>query len=318
MNNPIPIKKLIGDAKTIGIAGHIRPDGDCIGSCMTLYNYIEKNFPNIQVKVYLEKIKDKFLFIKNSEKIDSNGYDGTEYDLFFSLDCADLERLGLNKEFFEHAKRTACIDHHISNVGYADYNYILPNASSACEVLYDLLDVSLFDKSIAEPMYMGIAHDSGVFRFQSTTPKTMRIAANMIEKGVNVNMILEETFFRKTYNQMMVTAKIQSEAVLALDGKCIYGYCTSEMMEEYGVTTKDLDAVVASIRNVDGVEVAMFLYQLSEDSYKVSLRSKNYVDVSKIAVENGGGGHVRAAGAEIHGELNDIINKLLNRIKQDI
>ena len=165
---------------------------------------------------------------------------------------------------------------------------------------------------------MGIAHDSGVFRFQSTTPKTMRIAANMIEKGVNVNMILEETFFRKTYNQMMVTAKIQSEAVLALDGKCIYGYCTSEMMEEYGVTTKDLDAVVASIRNVDGVEVAMFLYQLSEDSYKVSLRSKNYVDVSKIAVENGGGGHVRAAGAEIYGELNDIINKLLNRIKQDI
>ena len=181
-----------------------------------------------------------------------------------------------------------------------------------------MLDEDLIDKSIAEPMYMGIAHDSGVFRFQSTTPKTMRIAANMIEKGVNVNMILEETFFRKTYNQMMVTAKIQSEAVLALDGKCIYGYCTSEMMEEYGVTTKDLDAVVASIRNVDGVEVAMFLYQLSEDSYKVSLRSKNYVDVSKIAVENGGGGHVRAAGAEIHGELNDIINKLLNRIKQDI
>lgn len=137
-------------------------------------------------------------------------------------------------------------------------------ASSASEVLYDLLDEDLIDKSIAEPMYMGIAHDSGVFRFQSTTPKTMRIAANMIEKGVNVNMILEETFFRKTYNQMMVTAKIQSEAVLALDGKCIYGYCTSVMMEEYGVTTKDLDAVVASIRNVDGVEVAMFLYQLSE------------------------------------------------------
>ena len=235
-----------------------------------------------------------------------------------NFDTASLDRLGLNLPFYENAKRTACIDHHASNDGYADYNYILPKASSASEVLYDLLDEGLIDKSIAEPMYMGIAHDSGVFRFQSTTPKTMRIAANMIEKGVNVNMILEETFFRKTYNQMMVTAKIQSEAVLALDGKCIYGYCTSEMMEEYGVTTKDLDAVVASIRNVDGVEVAMFLYQLSEDSYKVSLRSKNYVDVSKIAVENGGGGHVRAAGAEIHGELNDIINKLLNRIKQDI
>lgn len=312
------INDIIGDAKTIGIAGHLRPDGDCMGSCMSLYNYLKKNRPDLDVRVFLEFVDKKFNIIENTDQIITTGYDGTKFDLFISLDTASLDRLGLNLPFYENAKRTACIDHHASNDGYADYNYILPKASSASEVLYDLLDEDLIDKSIAEPMYMGIAHDSGVFRFQSTTPKTMRIAANMIEKGVNVNMILEETFFRKTYNQMMVTAKIQSEAVLTLDGKCIYGYCTSEMMEEYGVTTKDLDAVVASIRNVDGVEVAMFLYQLSEDSYKVSLRSKNYVDVSKIAVENGGGGHVRAAGAEIHGELNDIINKLLNRIKQDI
>lgn len=312
------INDIIGDAKTIGIAGHVRPDGDCMGSCMSLYNYLKKNRPDLDVRVFLEFVDKKFNIIENTDQIITIGYDGTKFDLFISLDTASLDRLGLNLPFYENAKRTACIDHHASNDGYADYNYILPKASSASEVLYDLLDEDLIDKSIAEPMYMGIAHDSGVFRFQSTTPKTMRIAANMIEKGVNVNMILEETFFRKTYNQMMVTAKIQSEAVLALDGKCIYGYCTSEMMEEYGVTTKDLDAVVASIRNVDGVEVAMFLYQLSENSYKVSLRSKNYVDVSKIAVENGGGGHVRAAGAEIHGELNDIINKLLNRIKQDI
>ena len=312
------INDIIGDAKTIGIAGHLRPDGDCMGSCMSLYNYLKKNRPDLDVRVFLEFVDKKFNIIENTDQIITTGYDGTKFDLFISLDTASLDRLGLNLPFYENAKRTACIDHHASNDGYADYNYILPKASSASEVLYDLLDEDLIDKSIAEPMYMGIAHDSGVFRFQSTTPKTMRIAANMIEKGVNVNMILEETFFRKTYNQMMVTAKIQSEAVLALDAKCIYGYCTSEMMEEYGVTTKDLDAVVASIRNVDGVEVAMFLYQLSEDSYKVSLRSKNYVDVSKIAVENGGGGHVRAAGAEIHGELNDIINKLLNRIKQDI
>ena len=312
------INDIIGDAKTIGIAGHVRPDGDCMGSCMSLYNYLKKNRPDLDVRVFLEFVDKKFNIIENTDQIITTGYDGTKFDLFISLDTASLDRLGLNLPFYENAKRTACIDHHASNDGYADYNYILPKASSASEVLYDLLDEDLIDKSIAEPMYMGIAHDSGVFRFQSTTPKTMRIAANMIEKGVNVNMILEETFFRKTYNQMMVTAKIQSEAVLALDGKCTYGYCTSEMMEEYGVTTKDLDAVVASIRNVDGVEVAMFLYQLSEDSYKVSLRSKNYVDVSKIAVENGGGGHVRAAGAEIHGKLNDIINKLLNRIKQDI
>ena len=318
MNNPIPIKELIGDAKTIGIAGHIRPDGDCIGSCMTLYNYIEKNFPDIQVKVYLEKIKDKFLFIKNSEKIDSNGYDGTEYDLFFSLDCADLERLGLNKEFFEHAKRTACIDHHISNGGYADYNYILPNASSACEVLYDLLDVSLFDKSIAEPMYTGIAHDSGVFRFQSTTSKTMNVAGKMLDFGINANKILEETYYKKTYAQSQVAGRLQLESVRFMDNRCIFAYATTKLMDFYGVTTKDLDSVVAQLRNIEGIEVAIFMYQIGEMKYKVSMRSQDLVDVSVIASYFGGGGHVRAAGFDIEGSLEDVIEKVLKKINNVI
>lgn len=318
MNNPIPIKELIGDAKTIGIAGHIRPDGDCIGSCMTLYNYIEKNFPDIQVKVYLEKIKDKFLFIKNSEKIDSNGYDGTEYDLFFSLDCADLERLGLNKEFFEHAKRTACIDHHISNGGYADYNYILPNASSACEVLYDLLDVSLFDKSIAEPMYTGIAHDSGVFRFQSTTSKTMNVAGKMLDFGINANKILEETYYKKTYAQSQVAGRLQLESVRFMDNRCIFAYATTKLMDFYGVTTKDLDSVVAQLRNIEGIEVAIFMYQIGEMKYKVSMRSHDLVDVSVIASYFGGGGHVRAAGFDTVGDVHDIINNISEQIEKQM
>ena len=318
MNNPIPIKELIGDAKTIGIAGHIRPDGDCIGSCMTLYNYIEKNFPDIQVKVYLEKIKDKFLFIKNSEKIDSNGYDGTEYDLFFSLDCADLERLGLNKEFFEHAKRTACIDHHISNGGYADYNYILPNASSACEVLYDLLDVSLFDKSIAEPMYTGIAHDSGVFRFQSTTSKTMNVAGKMLDFGINANKILEETYYKKTYAQSQVAGSLQLERVRVMDIRCIFAYATTILMDFYGVSTKDLDSVVAQLRNIEGIEVAIFMYQIGEMKYKVSMRSQDLVDVSVIASYLGGGGQVRAAGIDTVGEVHDIINNNSEQIEQQM
>ena len=318
MNNPIPIKELIGDAKTIGIAGHIRPDGDCIGSCMTLYNYIEKNFPDIQVKVYLEKIKDKFLFIKNSEKIDSNGYDGTEYDLFFSLDCADLERLGLNKEFFEHAKRTACIDHHISNGGYADYNYILPNASSACEVLYDLLDVSLFDKSIAEPMYTGIAHDSGVFRFQSTTSKTMNVAGKMLDFGINANKILEETYYKKTYAQSQVAGRLQLESVRFMDNRCIFAYATTKLMDFYGVTTKDLDSVVAQLRNIEGIEVAIFMYQIGEMKYKVSMRSQDLVDVSVIASYFGGGGHVRADGFDTVGDVHDIINNISEQIEKQM
>jgi phosphoesterase RecJ-like protein len=312
------IDEIIGNAKTVGISGHVRPDGDCVGSCMSLYNYLKKNRQDLQVKVYLEYVDKKFELIENIDQIDVDGYDGTIYDLFISLDTAGLDRLGQNKEFFANAKRTVCIDHHKSNQGYADYNYILPNASSACEVLYDVLDVELFDKSVAEPMYMGIAHDSGVFRFQSTTAKTMSIAAEMIDLGVDVNDILEETYYRKSYNQMMITAKIQSKAVLCMDGKCIYGYCTSDMMKEYGVTINDLDAVIASIRNVDGVEAAMFIYQLEDNKYKVSLRSKKYLDVSEIAITFGGGGHIRAAGFDIEGRLDEVIETVLYEIKNKI
>lgn len=318
VNDMKKIDEIIGDAKTVGIAGHIRPDGDCVGSCMTLYNYIKKNHQNVDVRVFLEFVDNKFSLIENTDKIETNGYDGTVFDLFISLDTASLDRLGENRPFFESARRTACIDHHKSNAGYADYNYIIAESSSASEVLYDLLDVELFDKSIAEPMYMGIAHDSGVFRFQSTTAKTMNVAAKMIELGVDVNTVLEETYYRKTYNQMMITATIQSNTVLSMDGKCIYGYCTSEMMEEYGVTTNDLDIVIAAIRNVEGVEVAMFVYQLEENKFKVSLRSKKYVDVSEIAVSFGGGGHARAAGFDVEGSLDTVIELVLKKIEKTL
>ena len=310
------INEVIGNAKTIGIAGHIRPDGDCIGSCMALYNYLKANRSDLNVRVFLEYVHPKFGLVPNAESIETAGYDGTIFDLFIALDTAAPDRLGQNKEYFVNAERTVCIDHHKSNDGYADANFIVAEASSASEVLFDFLEPECINRETAIPLYMGIAHDSGVFRFQSTTPKTMRIAADMMEYGFNFNELLEETFYKKSYSQFMITARIQNDAVLAMDGKCIYGYCTTEMMEQFGVTTNDLDAVVATLRNVDGVEVAMFLYQLEPDVFKVSLRSKRQTDVSAIAMKFGGGGHVRAAGFDIHAPLEEAISQVLTEIEK--
>ena len=312
------INDIIGDAKTIGIAGHVRPDGDCMGSCMSLYNYLKKNRPDLDVRVFLEFVDKKFNIIENTDQIITTGYDGTKFDLFISLDTASLDRLGLNLPFYENAKRTACIDHHASNDGYADYNYILPNASSACEVLYDLLDVSLFDKSIAEPMYTGIAHDSGVFRFQSTTSKTMNVAGKMLDFGINANKILEETYYKKTYAQSQVAGRLQLESVRFMDNRCIFAYATTKLMDFYGVTTKDLDSVVAQLRNIEGIEVAIFMYQIGEMKYKVSMRSQDLVDVSVIASYFGGGGHVRAAGFDTVGDVHDIINNISEQIEKQM
>ncbi|MCR5704599.1 MAG: bifunctional oligoribonuclease/PAP phosphatase NrnA [Eubacterium sp.] len=312
------INDVIGNAKTVGIAGHVRPDGDCVGSCMGLYNYLKKNRPELEVRVFLEYVDPKFELIPNTDCIETKEYDGTIFDLFISLDTASLDRLGENAKYFENAKRSYCIDHHKSNLGYADDNYVVAEAGSASEVLYEFLDLELFDETVAAPLYMGIAHDTGVFRFQSTTPKTMRIVANLMEFGLDTNEILEETYYKKSFNQMMITAQIQKNAVLKMDGKCIYGYCTAEMMEQYGITKNDLDAVIASIRNVEGVEVALFVYPLGENHWKGSLRSRKYVDVSEIAVKFDGGGHVRAAGFDLKGTLEEAVATVLAEIEKVI
>ena len=181
-----------------------------------------------------------------------------------------------------------------------------------------MLDVSLFDKSIAEPMYTGIAHDSGVFRFQSTTSKTMNVAGEMLDFGINANKILEETYYKKTYAQSQVAGRLQLESVRFMDNRCIFAYATTKLMDFYGVTTKDLDSVVAQLRNIEGIEVAIFMYQIGEMKYKVSMRSQDLVDVSVIASYFGGGGHVRAAGFDTVGDVHDIINNISEQIEKQM
>lgn len=175
------IDEIIGDSKTVGIAGHVRPDGDCVGSCMALYNYLKKNRPDLQVKVYLEYVDSKFDIIKGVKEIDTSGYDGTVYDLFISLDTASLDRLGQNEEFFTNARRTACIDHHESNKGYADYNYIVAEASSASEVLFNVLDEDKFDKTVADPCIWELLMIQEFSDFRAQRLRLCSIAAKMID-----------------------------------------------------------------------------------------------------------------------------------------
>ena len=301
------------------IAGHIRPDGDCVGSCMGMYLDIKKNFPNsTRVNVFLEKIPEAMNFIKDSDKIRNDYPEEAPYDLFIGLDAGDTGRLGKAETYFAQAGRTICIDHHISNTGYADENYIVPSASSASELVYELIDPEKIDKSIAEALYMGIAHDTGVFQYSCCSPRTMEIAGKLIEKGINFPKIVDETFFTKTYNQNRIMGLALMKSVLHLDGKCISSVITKQEMEEYDVLPKHLDGIVSQLRVTKDVEVAIFLYELEDGEFKVSTRSKELVDLSEIAVKFDGGGHVRAAGFSMKGEPEQIIEAILEEVKKQL
>ncbi len=299
---------------SLAIAGHVRPDGDCVGSCLAVYNYIRDNYPAVRADIYLEPIPEKFSFLKNADQIRSaKNAETAPYDLFIALDCGDEGRLGDAARLFKAARRTICIDHHLTNDSFADINEVHPEASSASELVYLTLNPDKITKEIAECLYLGIAHDTGIFQYTCTSPRTMRIAGDLMGRGIPYSRIIDETYYLRSFAQQKIWGKAFLDSQLYLNGRCIYSLVTREDMEAFHVSPADLDGIVSQLRSTEGVEVAIFLYQAA-DGYKISLRSASCVDVAKIAAEFGGGGHARAAGASTKKQPAEILTLLLDRI----
>ena len=220
---------------TVAIAGHVRPDGDCVGSCMGLYLYLKENYPDIAADVYLEQPGAQFSFLSCFKEIKTVYETGKVYDLLITLDVSDKNRIGVAEEAYETAKKRVCIDHHISNRGLGDVNEIRPDASSTCEVLYTLLEEEKVSKAVAEAIYTGMVHDTGVFQYSCTSPETMRIAAKLMEKGIPFTKIVEESFYEKTYVQNQILGRCLMESILLMDGKCVIGVVKKKMMDFYHV-----------------------------------------------------------------------------------
>lgn len=306
------------NAKSVGLAGHTRPDGDCAGACLALYNYILKNYPGMCVDLYLEPVAEGYKVIKNSDKIISDYSQDRSYDVFFALDSSDKDRLAGAAKYFDLAGRTICIDHHISNEGYADVNIIHPSDSSTCEVLAEMMDMDGVDQDIAEALYIGLICDTGCFKHSNTSEKTMCIAGQLLSKGVRHSQLIDEVFFQKTYTQNQLLGRCLIESFLMFSGRCIISVADRKVMDFYQAVQSDLEGVIDQMRVTKGVEVAVLLTEVGELSYKVSMRSNTIVDVAQIAGHFGGGGHVRAAGCSLSGTKYDVINNLTRLIEEQL
>ncbi|MBQ8306596.1 MAG: bifunctional oligoribonuclease/PAP phosphatase NrnA [Blautia sp.] len=312
------IEEILKEVRTVGIGGHVRPDGDCIGSCMALYLYLRKNCPQIDADVYLEEPRAIFSYIEGMDEVRTEPDPDKVYDLFITCDVSSRDRLAVAGPCFDRALRTACIDHHVSNNGFAGVNHVEGAVSSACEVLYGLMDPQRIDKAVATALYTGMVHDTGVFQYSSTSPDTMRIAGELMRYGFDFSRIIEESFYQKTYLQNQVMGRVLAESIMLMDGKCIIGFLRRRDMDFYGVTGMDLEGVVSQLRLTAGIEVAMFLYETSTQTFKVSLRSNRRVDVSRVASYFGGGGHVRAAGCDMQGSVYDVINNVMEQVEKQL
>lgn len=307
----------IENADSIAITGHINPDGDCIGSTLGMYNYITSNYPGKKVQVYLQEFPDVFMFLNGASEV-KHETDDEIYDLFMSLDCGDPDRFTPFAQYFETAKRTLCIDHHISNKGFGDVCYVEPQACSAAEAIFKLLDEDKINQPCSEALYMGIVHDTGVFKHSNTTRSAMTIAGILIEKGARPSFVIDETFYKKTLTQN----KLLGYALLGMkqfaNGKIAHTLLTFEDFEKFGASKMDTDGIVDQLRLTSGTEVAFFMYQSGENEYKISLRANNIVNVSEIACSHGGGGHVKAAGCNIKGDPDKIVAEIVAEIEKQL
>ena len=315
----INILEEVRGCRTIGISGHINPDGDCVGSCMGMALYLEKAMPQTQVDVFLEDFSEALeRNIKGTERIHHSCSTEVEhYDAFLCLDC-EKERLGDALDLFMKAAKRINIDHHKTNVGCGEVNLVAPTASSTCELVYLTMNEALIDADMAQNLYTGMVTDTGVFAYSNTSRRTMEIAGRLISFGFDFSSIIREVFYEKTYVQQQIFGRALLESVRFLDGRCIVSRIDRQTMRFYQATSKDMEGIAAELVHTEGVCCAIFMYAVDPMSYKVSLRSTGEVDVAKLAKVYGGGGHGRASGFTSNGTYHDIVNSLAPLIEAQL
>ncbi len=294
------------------ILTHQSPDGDCIGSGTALY-YILKSMGKKSRVLCSDEIPKRFDFMREE-------YTDEEFEpeIIIATDVADINLLGKYKEIYGD-KVELCIDHHISNTGYAEKTLVCPDASAACEVVYELAKMLGVEKdeNIIKCLYTGIATDTGCFKYENTTVKAHEFVAEM-KRNSNVNFarINREMFDVKSRGRLKMEAFAVDRIEYYLDGKCTMLAVTAELRDKIGVDQSELDGIEGIPLQVEGVEVGVTIKQRDESSYKISMRSANDVNVSDICASLGGGGHVKAAGCLLHGTLDEVKKQILDAVEK--
>ena len=316
---PLRVDDLITDeVRTVGISGHISPDGDCVGSCLGLYHYLKKNHPQARADIFLEFVPEELKILPGAEAIRTAFTSDVEtYDVFFILDSEKARTAGA-EAMFDRARLRVNIDHHVSNPGSGEINYIVPDASSVCELMTDVLDFDRMDVSCAMALYTGIVTDTGLFRYSATSPKTMRVAARLLEFPFDFSALIEHVELERTFSQNRTLGMMLADSRLELDGRCIVCTLDHARMQKEKISHADTDPVVSQMNLTTGIECALFAYEPEEGTVKVSLRSKKTVDVSEIAKAFGGGGHIRAAGCTTKGRATEIIAQMLPYVEAQL
>lgn len=310
------IKEEIEKAKDIVILTHECPDGDAVGSALAMYLTLKKL--NKQVDVVIPEYSNAFKFLPGADEIKKEGKE-EPYDLAISVDVTGIKRLNGFAKYFENAKTKIQIDHHQVNEMFADYNFVNP-ASPACAqnliFIIEKLGVEI-DKEIGTCLLTGIITDTGGFKYEGVSAETFEFASWLLTKGVNVSEIYKRVLQMKTRANFELRKLIMDRMEFICDNKITFTYMTLEDERNSGAGPGDHEGLVEVGRDIEGVEVSIFIREI-ENGYKASLRSNNYVNVADVCIAFNGGGHIRAAGCNITGTLQECKSKIIQEVEKYI
>lgn len=306
----------IDKAKNIVILTHENPDGDAIGSSLALYAGLKQLGKNADV--IIPEYSQTFEFLPNSNEIKKEGKNEV-YDLAIALDCGDIKRLNGFAKYFEDANTKISIDHHSSNTMFADYNFVNPMAPACCQILVIVLEALgvIIDKEIGTCLLTGIITDTGGFKYKGVTAETFEFVAELLNRGVNVSDVYKKVLQTISKTRFELTRIATNRLEFLEDGKITFTYITKEDEEKLGAGNNDHDGIVERGRDIEGVEVSIFLRE-TDNGYKISLRSNEYVNVSDICLMFGGGGHIRAAGGNINLPFEQAKAKIVEECKKHL
>jgi bifunctional oligoribonuclease and PAP phosphatase NrnA len=290
------------------IATHVRPDGDAVGSLLSLTFMLRK----------LGKNADPFVegavppgceFLPGVDLISYENPDPSQYDAAILVDCGDFQRVGSPlAEIIQQIPFIIGIDHHASHVPFGNISWVEPTASSTCEMLYDLcqgLQLSL-DPDIATQIYTGILTDTGSFRFSNTNQRVLKIAADLVSSGARPDHIAEEVYDSASPQRLLLLSRALSTVEFHADHRMATAELSLEMFSETGSTPMDSEGFINHLRSVKSVQIAIVFREDTDGLVYISMRSKGGVDVAGLATRFGGGGHHRAAACRMSGDLKQI------------
>lgn len=311
------IASALRKCETVLISVHKSPDGDALGSQLALMFALEKLGKSVTMQ-NLDPVPEIYRFLPASDRILTGNSVEARYDAVMVLD-SDPKRTGLFDKGFPPGLLIN-IDHHITNSREWEFSWLDSTAAATGEMVYRLIqEIKVpINHAIALCLYTSIFTDTGSFRYSNTTARSMHIAAEMLEAGADPWLVTENVYESFAFCRLKLLGDVIAGMERSEDGRIAWVAVTSELFAKSGTSAEDTDNFINYVRSVKGVEVGILFRQTAENQYKISLRSKGRVDVSRVAGLLGGGGHRNAAGATLDGPLLEVKKKVVSEVERAV